>query len=82
MTDEEKRQRYKNIVYRLRVINSKIEDLENSISGLKETTKKSICINDQPYSESEINESTEKLKSAISSIKGNIIPSLNRKIYE
>ena len=39
MTDEEKRIKYKNIVYRLRIINNKIENLDNSIYSIKETVK-------------------------------------------
>lgn len=81
MTDEEKRIRYKNIVYRLRIINNKIEDLDNSISSLKEAVKKSITIDDEGLKEDNLKDINKNLDSASSNIRGNIIPSLNDKIY-
>lgn len=81
MTDEEKRIKYKNIVYRLRIINNKIENLDNSIYSLKETVKKSITINDEGLKEDNLKEINEILDSISSNIKGDIIPSLNNKIY-
>ena len=81
MNDEEKRIKYKNIVYRLRIINNKIENLDNSIYSLKETVKKSITINDEGLKEDNLKEINEILDSISSNIKGDIIPSLNNKIY-
>ena len=81
MTDEEKRIRYKNIVYRLRIINNKIEDLDNSISSLKEAVKKSITIDDEGLKEDNLKDINKSFDSASSNIRGNIIPSLNNKIY-
>lgn len=81
MTDEEKRIKYKNIVYRLRVINNKIEDLDNIIYSLKETIKKSITINDEGLKEETLKEINETLGTVSSNIKEDIIPSINNKIY-
>ena len=81
MTDEEKKVKYKNIVYRLRVINNKIEELDNSISILKGTTKKSISIDNKGLKEEEMENMNILLKSVSSNIKGTIIPSLKNKIY-
>ena len=81
MTDEEKRIKYKNIVYRLKVINNKIENLDNDILSLKGTVKKSIAINDEGLKEDDLKEINKILDSIASNIKGDIIPSLNNKIY-
>lgn len=79
--DEEQKIKLKNVVYRLRVINSKIEDLESSISGAKETVKRSLSINDKGVKEETLNELCSGLTQSSKSIKGSIIPSLNNKIY-
>lgn len=81
MTDEEKRIKYKNIVYRLKIINNKIENLDNDIFLLKEIIKKSITINDVGLKEDNLKEINKNLDSISSNIKGDIIPSLNNKIY-
>lgn len=81
MTAEEKRIKYKNIVYRLRIINNKIENLDNSIYSLRETVKKSITIDDEGLKEDNLKEINEILDDIESNIKGDIIPSLNNKIY-
>lgn len=81
MTEEEKKARYKNIVYRLKIINNKINDLNSSISGLKYTIKRSITINDTTFKEDTIDNINSNLKDTSESIKDNIIPSINRKIY-
>ena len=78
--DEEQKIKLKNVVYRLRVINSKIEDLESSISGAKETVKRSLSINDKGVKEETLNELCSELTQSSKSIKGSIIPSLNNKI--
>ena len=80
MTDEEKT-RYKNIVYRLRVINNKVESLESSIANLKTTLKKSVSINDKGLKEEILDDANDKLNSVTSNIKGYIIPQINNKIY-
>lgn len=81
MTEEQKRIRYRNIVYRLWIINNKIEQLNNSISSLKQTTKNSILINEQVLEEEKLNDINNDLVNISYSIRGNIIPSLNYKIY-
>lgn len=82
MTDEEKREKYKNIAYRLKVINNKVKDLDSSILGLKNTIKKNIVINDDGLNEDSLNEINEMLDSVSYNIKRVIIPSLNNKIYD
>ncbi len=79
--DEEKKAKLRNVVYRLRIINSKIEDLESSISSANETVKRSLIINDKGVKEETLNEVCSGLVQASKSIRGNIIPSLNNKIY-
>ena len=81
MTDEEKRVRYQNIVYRLSVINSRIENLNNSISVLKKNIKKNITIDGEGLKEDTVKEINTTLESASVEIKGNIIPSLKNKMY-
>ena len=81
MIDEDKKNRLRNVVYRLRIISNKIEDLESSISGTKETLKRSLTIDDKGLKEETLNELCNGLNQGAKSIKQNIIPSLNNKIY-
>jgi len=81
MTDDEKKRRYRNIVYRLYSINNKIETLNSDINSLEDITAKSVIINDKTYNADKITSTQTNLTNASNSIKGNIIPSLNRKIY-
>ncbi len=79
--DEEQKIKLQNVVYRLRVINSKMEDLESSISSAKETVKRSLSINDKGVKEEILNDLCDGLAQSSKSIKGSIISDLNNKIY-
>ena len=80
MIDEATKQRYIGILNRLRVISNKIDNLNNSVLGLENKMKQSILINNSVYKNEEIAFVKSNLNSASSTIKSNIIPSLNRKI--
>lgn len=82
ISEEEKKKRYQNIVYRLRIINSKIDDLNSSISSLENTTKRSLLINDEPYNSEKMSSAKMNLNSIFGTINGSIIPSLINKIYQ
>lgn len=81
MTEEEKKIVYRNVVYRLRIITNKIDNLNSNMSSTKNTIKQNITINDQGFKEKDINDIINSLNNISYSIKNNIIPSLNRKIY-
>lgn len=81
MEKEEEKERLKKVVYRLKVINEKIDNLQTSILSTKSTLNQSILINNQaPQSKtmSDINGELGEIKNSINSV---IIPSLNNKIY-
>lgn len=81
MEKEEEKERLKKVVYRLKVINEKIDNLQNSILSTKSTLNQSILINNQaPQSKtmSDINGELGEIRNSINSV---IIPSLNNKIY-
>lgn len=81
MTEEEKKVKYQYIVYQLSLINNKVENLNNSISILKNTIGKSLIINNIGIEEDTIDNIATNLKAVSSNIKGTIIPILNNKIY-
>lgn len=81
MTEEEKKVRYTNIVYRMYVINNKIVSLNNNINNLKSKILSNVAVNDKAISDDILNNINATLDSASSSISGYIVPSLNNKIY-
>ena len=81
MLDETKIAKYKNIVYRLNIINNKITDLNFSISSLRRKMDKYIMIDDEIVKEDLLKKINRNLNNTSYSIKNNIIPSLNNKIY-
>ncbi len=81
MIDEENEVKLKNVVYRLRIINSKIEDLESSVSSANETVKRSLNINDKGVKEEILEEICDELIQISKGIDEDIISSLNNKIY-
>lgn len=76
---EDRRQMYKDIVYRLRVINNKIVDLNSSVVSMKDIINKNILVNDNCYKIDTIKNINNTLNSTYYNIYNNIIPSLNRK---
>lgn len=80
MSDEEKKEKYRQMVYRLRIINNGIYGLNDSISTMQKTMSKSLSINDKEYGQSDINDIKKGLNSVSYTINNYIIISLTRKI--
>ncbi|MEE3342500.1 MAG: hypothetical protein VZS44_00205 [Bacilli bacterium] len=78
--DEDKKKKLKNVVYRLKVICNKIEDLEKSVSKVNGTIKKNITVDGKGLKEGTLNNINKELKDRRSTIRNSIIPSLNNKI--
>lgn len=81
MNNEEKKYRYKNILYQLKNVNRKIEQLNSDVLGLKEVASKTIIINNQTYNEERIENINKILTNTKSIINETIIPSIINKIY-
>ncbi len=80
MNNEEKKRRFTNIVYRLRSINRKIDDLNNEILRMEDLTKKSIVVDNNFFNYEKINSLKNELKGVSGSIRESTIPSINNKI--
>lgn len=80
MSEEEKKERYRNIVRRLRKIDNMVEGLNNDMDSLVNMMSRTIYINDEAYNIKEMKQIGNKLNSVSSNINGKIIVSLNNKI--
>lgn len=83
MTEEdyERKMKIYNIIYRLSVINMRINDLNSSMTGVEYTLKNNLQVNDQAYKQSTITSCKSTLSSASNSISNYIIPSLQSSLY-
>ena len=81
MSDEEKKERYVNIVYRLNVIKNKTDNLCENIYDLENKMKSSILIDDDIPESAKIDSSYNNANTTRNTIRYSIIPSLESKIY-
>ena len=81
MSDEEKKERYANIVYRLNVIKNKTDNLCENIYDLENKMKSSILIDDDIPESAKIDSSYNNANATRNTIRYSIIPSLESKIY-
>lgn len=81
MDEEEKKARYRDIVYRVRVISNQVANLSNSTSSANSTIKNSFSIDNKGIEETAMNEINSELQEVINSLNNTVIPSLNNKIY-
>lgn len=81
MDEEEKKARYRDIVYRVRVISNQVANLSNSTSSTNGTIKNSFSIDNKGIEEDAMNEINNQLQEVINSLNNTVIPSLNNKIY-
>lgn len=82
MKDEEKMQRYQNIVYRLQVIENKMSRLSRTLTELERTSVSSIEIDEKAFNKVELDDCKKTVRDISSTINGTIIPSLKRKMRE
>lgn len=82
MNDIEQKIKYQDIINRLTKINQRIQNLDKSISILETLINKSIFINDKCFKEEKIIEIKNIIKYCNLSITTNVVPSMNKKIYE
>lgn len=81
MDEEEKKARYRDIVYRVRIISNQVANLSNSTSSTNSTIKNSFSADGKGIEEETMNEIKNELEEVISSLNNTVIPSLNNKIY-
>ena len=82
MTDLEKKNKYKEIIYKLNTINKKSMNLVKSLSLLENVLEKNISINDEIYDQDNIKKVSNKLYEVSNNITNQIIPEITKKIYE
>ena len=75
-------EKYKGIVSRLKIINSKLERLDEKVNSLKQTSEECIKVDEKILNEEAINEIKDKTSQTRRAIKESIIPSINRKTYD
>lgn len=80
MENEEKIYRYKNVLEQVKIIDIKIQRLNNKILHLKEKTEKIILIDNEIYNLSKFETINTILDESLNVINDNIIPSLIKKI--
>ncbi len=82
MNDEEKLQRYQNIIYRLQVIENKMSRLSRTLSELENASISSIEIDEKPFNNTELDGCKKTIREVSNTIKETIIPSLKKKMKE
>ena len=82
MTDLEKKNKYKEIIYKLNTINKKSMNLVKSLSLLENVLEKNLSINDEIYDQDNIKKVSNKLYEVSNNITNQIIPEITKKIYE
>lgn len=81
MNDEEKKAHYRDIIYRVKIINNQVFKLSNDISSTNKTIKNSFSIDHKGVEEDTMIEIGNELQEIISTLNNTVIPSLNNKIY-
>lgn len=80
MDEEEKKERYINIIKRLRIITDKIDNLENQLENLKQLNNNTLNINGTGVGETNITNANDYINSSSNVINNTIIPNIEEKI--
>lgn len=80
MDEEEKKERYINIIKRLRIISDKIDNLENQLDNLKKLNNNTLNINGAGVGETNITNTNNYIDSSSNVINNTIIPNIEEKI--
>ena len=81
MIDDETKIKYKNISRRLSIISKKTSDLNQELFYLEQKLKKSMLIDNNICAADKLKIVKKDLSAVSKTIKGDIISSINRKIY-
>ena len=79
MDEEEKKERYINIIKRLRIISDKIDNLENQLDNLKKLNNNTLNINGAGVGETNITNTNNYIDSSSNVINNTIIPNIEER---
>ncbi len=74
MTEEERKQKYRNLLYRVNSINTEISKLNSDLIALKENLQENFKINNEYICQDEINSMITTSKSVSNELKNTVIP--------